>query len=63
VMRTQYRIDDFQVSYFAIRNFDELFEATRPDFAPYYAELARQADLEAGSVLPTDRVLHRGIAG
>src|SRR5436853_4070397 len=36
VMRTKYRIDDFQVSYFAIRSFDQLFEATRPDFTPYY---------------------------
>jgi phenylalanine-4-hydroxylase len=60
VMRTRYRIDDFQTTYFAIRGFDELFEATRPDFTPYYAELARQADLEAATILPTDRVLHRG---
>jgi phenylalanine-4-hydroxylase len=62
VMRTRYRIDDFQVTYFAIRNFDELFDATRPDFTPYYAELARQADLEPAAVLPTDRLLHRGRA-
>jgi len=60
VMRTQYRIDDFQTTYFAIRGFDELFDATRPDFTPYYAELARQPDIEAAAVLPTDRVLHRG---
>jgi phenylalanine-4-hydroxylase len=63
VMRTRYRIDDFQVTYFAIRNFDELFEATRPDFTPYYAELARLPDLEAGTVLAGDRVLHRGMSG
>ena len=62
VMRTQYRIDDFQVTYFAIRGFDELFEATRPDFTPYYAELTRQPDIEAAAVFPSDRVLHRGIA-
>ncbi len=60
VMRTRYRIDDFQTTYFAIRGFDELFDATRPDFTPYYAELARQADIGAGTILPTDRVLHRG---
>jgi phenylalanine-4-hydroxylase len=60
VMRTRYRIDDFQTTYFAIRGFDELFDATRPDFTPYYAELARQADIEAATVLPADRVLHRG---
>lgn len=62
VMRTRYRIDDFQTTYFAIRGFDELFDATRPDFTPYYADLARQADIEAAAILPTDRVLHRGTA-
>ncbi len=63
VMRTLYRIDDFQTTYFAIRGFDELFEATRPDFTPYYAELARLPDIDGASILPTDRVLHRGTAG
>ncbi len=63
VMRTQYRIDDFQVTYFAIRSFDELFDATRPDFTPYYAELAQQSDIEPATVLPTDRVLHHGTFG
>ena len=60
IMRTRYRIDDFQESYFVIRGFEELFEATRPDFTPYYRELERLPDLEPGEVLPTDRVLHRG---
>ena len=62
VMRTRYRIDDYQVTYFAIRGFDELFDATRPDFTPYYAELAGLADLDAVTILPVDRVLHRGTA-
>jgi phenylalanine-4-hydroxylase len=60
VMRTRYRIDDFQTTYFVIRNFAELFEATRPDFTPYYAELSGLADLDPDTVLPQDRVLHRG---
>ena len=59
VMRTKYRIDDFQSTYFVIRGFEELFEATRPDFTPYYAELGRLSDLEPEAVLPSDRVLHR----
>jgi phenylalanine-4-hydroxylase len=59
VMRTKYRIDDFQSSYFVIRGFDELFDATRPDFTPYYAELQRLEDYEPDTVLPSDRVLHR----
>src|SRR5579862_593819 len=54
VMRTKYRIDDFQSTYFVIRDFEELFEATRPDFTPYYAELGKLADLEPEAVLPSD---------
>jgi phenylalanine-4-hydroxylase len=60
IMRTKYRIDDFQETYFVIDSFDELFEATRPDFTPYYRELARRSTLEPGEVLPTDEALHRG---
>ncbi len=60
VMRTKYRIDAFQETYFVIDSFAQLFEATLADFAPYYAELASQPELEAGAVLPTDRVIHRG---
>jgi phenylalanine-4-hydroxylase len=55
VMRTQYRIDDFQESYFVIDDFAQLFEATRPDFTPYYERLKQEADLAPGSLLPTDR--------
>jgi phenylalanine-4-hydroxylase len=60
IMRTRYRIDDFQETYFVIRGFEELFEATRPDFTPYYAELRDLPDLDASEILPSDRVLSRG---
>jgi phenylalanine-4-hydroxylase len=60
IMRTKYRIDAFQETYFVIDGFEQLFEATLADFTPYYAELAKLPELEAGAVLPTDRVLHRG---
>jgi phenylalanine-4-hydroxylase len=33
-------VDDFQQLYFVIHDFQELFEATRPDFAPLYREVA-----------------------
>ena len=36
VMRTRYRIDRYQETYFVIDDFDQLFAATRPDFAPIY---------------------------
>ncbi|MEY2942063.1 MAG: hypothetical protein RLY97_77 [Pseudomonadota bacterium] len=41
VMRTRYRIDDFQASYFVIDSFADLLAQTVGcDFAPLYAELA-----------------------
>lgn len=60
VMRTRYRIDDYQDVYFVIDGFGQLFDATRPDFTPYYAALQRMPDLEPGEILESDRVLHRG---
>jgi phenylalanine-4-hydroxylase len=57
VMRTRYRIDDFQECYFVIRGFEELFEATRPDFTPLYRELSRLPDLEPGSADARDRLV------
>ena len=60
VMQTKYRIDDYQESYFVIDSFEQLFEATRPDFTPYYRELAARPELEPGTVLASDRVPHRG---
>src|SRR5512137_338728 len=39
IMRTRYKIDTFQETYFVIRDFRELFQATAPDFAPYYSAL------------------------
>jgi phenylalanine-4-hydroxylase len=40
VMRTPYRIDDYQDTYFVIRSFAQLFDATAPDFTPLYKRLA-----------------------
>ena len=60
VMRTKYRIDTFQKTYFVIQNFEQLFAATRPDFTPYYHALQAMSDLGAGQVLETDTILTRG---
>jgi len=60
VMRTRYRIDTFQKTYFVIDDFDQLFEATGPDFRPYYEQLGTQETIPAGTVLATDRVYQRG---
>ncbi|MET0807185.1 MAG: phenylalanine 4-monooxygenase, partial [Pseudoxanthomonas sp.] len=40
VMRTNYRIDDFQETYFVIRNLEELLELAQIDFAPVYERIA-----------------------
>jgi phenylalanine-4-hydroxylase len=60
IMRTRYRIDSFQKTYFVIDDFAQLFDATRPDFRPYYAELAPLESFPAGSVQAADRVFNRG---
>jgi phenylalanine-4-hydroxylase len=56
IMRTRYKIDDYQASYFVIDSFDQLFDATAPDFAPVYERVGRQGELSAEQCLPTDRV-------
>jgi phenylalanine-4-hydroxylase len=60
IMRTKYRIDDYQETYWVIESFDQLYEATLQDFKPIYATLAEAELIGAGDVLPTDKVLHRG---
>ncbi|TCP14554.1 phenylalanine 4-hydroxylase [Crenobacter luteus] len=60
VMRTRYRIDDFQESYFVLDHLDELLELANIDFDPVYAAIKDQPDYLPGDVLDTDRVLTRG---
>jgi phenylalanine-4-hydroxylase len=60
IMRTRYRIDSFQKTYFVIDSFEQLIEATAPDFTPIYAKLARQESIPAGTVLEGDKVFNRG---
>ena len=60
IMRTRYRIDSYQKTYFVIDSFEQLMDATRPDFTPIYARLATQDSLPAGGVQPGDRVFQRG---
>ena len=60
VMRTRYRIDDFQESYFVIDGLDELLALAQIDFAPLYARVAGRADIDAGEIDAGDIVLARG---
>ena len=60
IMRTRYRIDTFQKTYFVIDSYEQLMDATRPDFTPLYAELAQLESIPAGTVLQSDAVYSRG---
>jgi phenylalanine-4-hydroxylase len=60
IMRTRYRIDTYQKTYFVIDSYQQLMDATAPDFTPYYAQLASQQSVPAGTVLSGDRVIQRG---
>jgi phenylalanine-4-hydroxylase len=61
LMRTDYRIDDFQQTYFVIDSYDELFRATvDTDFAPLYADMQGQFDLKPEDIRPQDTIITRG---
>jgi len=46
-MRTRYKIDSYQQTYFVIDSFQQLFDMTAPDFTPLYAQLRSLAELPA----------------
>ena len=61
VMRTRYRIDTFQKSYFVIDSFEQLFRSTvDPDFGPIYYELKGAEAFAAGAVNEGDKVFQKG---
>jgi len=61
VMRTDYRIDDFQQNYFVIPSYDALLRATvETDFAPLYGEILGQPDIPIAEILAGDEVITRG---
>jgi phenylalanine-4-hydroxylase len=61
LMRTKYRIDDYQQNYFVIDSFADLLRQTQEtDFGPLYAALDGQDEIEIEAILPDDRVYTRG---
>jgi phenylalanine-4-hydroxylase len=61
VMRTDYRIDDFQQNYFVIPSFDELLRVTvETDFAPLYEEILGQPDIPVAEIVEGDVLITRG---
>jgi len=59
-MRTRYRIDDYQATYFVIDSFDQLFEMTAADFAPIYERVRADGDLNADATQSSDSVITPG---
>jgi phenylalanine-4-hydroxylase len=60
VMCTNYRIDDFQETYFVIRSFDELFESLAFDPAVMIPGLHARPVHKPGTVLRSDRAWNVG---
>jgi phenylalanine-4-hydroxylase len=61
VMRTPYRIDDFQQIYFVVPSLQELLDSTtKTDFGPIYARLAAKPDIAIAAIEPGDKVFARG---
>ena len=60
VMRTHYRIDDFQETYFLIDDLDRLLELAHIAFGPMYEGVEGQPEYQPGDVLPNDEVIARG---
>ncbi|MCR5880058.1 phenylalanine 4-monooxygenase [Phenylobacterium sp. J367] len=60
VMRTPYRIDDFQQVYFVIPSLQSLLDATLQDFGPIYRRLEGAQEIPIAAIEPSDRVFTRG---
>jgi phenylalanine-4-hydroxylase len=60
VMRTPYRIDDFQQVYFVIPSLQALLDATLQDFGRIYGRLARAPDIAIEAIEPGEPVFTRG---
>jgi phenylalanine-4-hydroxylase len=61
VMRTLYRIDDFQQVYFVIPSLKYLLDVTTgTDFGPLYNKMARMPDIAIAAIEPDDKVFTQG---
>lgn len=61
LMATDYRIDDFQQTYFVIDGYEQLFKATvEQDFGPIYERIGGDFSHMPDDVLSDDVVFHKG---
>lgn len=59
-MRTRYKIDDYQATYFVIESFEQLFDMTAPDFEPLYGAVRSLGDLTADATMSSDSSITLG---
>ena len=60
VMRTPYRIDDFQQVYFVIPSLQALLDSTLADFGALYPRLEGQTDIPIEAIMPGEKVFTLG---
>ena len=61
VMRTNYRIDDFQQTYFVIDSYEDLIRATvETDFAPLYDKIHDLPRFAVDEIVNSRNVIHEG---
>lgn len=61
VLRTQYRIDDYQQNYFVIPSLDELLRVTvETDFKPVYDRISNMSEITIAEIVEGDVVLTTG---
>lgn len=61
IMRTEYRIDDYQQNYFVIDSYEQLLRTTvDTDFAPLYARLEQLDDIAVARIVDGDDIITRG---
>jgi len=61
VLRTEYRIDDFQQTYFVLEDFDQLFQAIQRDFRPLYADSRAKPQFGPFDLTAGDQIHWRGL--
>ena len=61
VMRSHYRIDDFQQNYFVVSSMEQLLKVTvETDFAPLYQLLESLPDILVGEIIAEDALITKG---
>lgn len=61
IMRSEYRIDDYQQNYFVIDDLKQLLEVTQQtDFAPLYEKLKKLPDIAVADIIDSDSVMTLG---